>query len=459
VDRLDEPSCFWYTATMCAFERLRKRMIRVGLLGSLLLVSLALGSCHLRPLLSDVSFSPAEISPNGDGIADVTEISYRLSRNATLSIYFVGADGQRFYFREARPRSAGEYRVQWGGVINQPLWLESEWGRQLVKSWVLADGTYTWVIEATGEDGEAARAEGQITLSGGDTVVPELRQFTVARPVFTPNQDGLDDRTGVSYWLNKDVESVLVYLFHPSKPDTQFPLEEQPRATLAGQAGYHSYDYDGGVDRGADPPEDGTYVVVAEARDRVGHHVVVSSTLTIKDGGKPRADVVNGRIQWGGAVRSLEGTEMYLPIGATLVFTTYVENYGRVPIRTSGPPAGVRYTSDQNYNTLAVKMNDDSFHQQAGVWRFGINLDVSESDFPYRWAVGKPDELRREVINGREQWFLDPGKRGTVTGSIQLVGPFPRDAIYAWGGLIHEYVGINAENNYIDRLTIHIDVP
>lgn len=289
--------------------------------------------------------------------------------------------------------------------------------------------------------------------------MPELRKFTVALPEFTPNQDGLADRTGVSYYLNKDVDNVLVYLYHPDRPDVKFPLEEQERTEAAGAEGSHYYDYDGGVDRGADPPADGTYVVVGEARDLVGHHVVVSDTLTIKEGGKPRADVVNGTIHWGGAVRSLEGTEMYLPLGATLVFTTYIENYGRVPIRTSGPPSGTHYRSDQNYNTLALEMDDESWHQQAGVWRFGVNFDVSESDFPYRWAVGKDDELRCEMIEGREQCFLDPGKRGTVTGSIEMVGPFPRDAIFAWGGLIHEYVGINAENNFVDRIIVHIDEP
>ena len=63
------------------------------------------------------------------------------------------------------------------------------------------------------------------------------------------------------------------------------------------------------------------------------------------------------------------------------------------------------------------------------------------------------------MIEGQEQCFLDPGKRGTVTGSIEMVGPFPRDAIYAWGGLIHEYVGINAENNYVDQVLVHIDEP
>jgi hypothetical protein len=187
--------------------------------------------------------------------------------------------------------------------------------------------------------------------------------------------------------------------------------------------------------------------------------VVVSSTLTIQQGGKPRAEVVQGEIHWGDVTRSLEGTEIYMPLGATLVFTTYIENVGKVPIRTSGPPSGTPYRSDQNANTLAVDMGQPSYHEQAGVWRFGINLDVSQTDFPYRWAVGRPDELRREIIDGQEQWFLDPGERGTVTGSIELVGPFPRDQIYAWGGLIHEWVGIDAQNNYVDRVLIHIGLP
>ena len=73
--------------------------------------------------------------------------------------------------------------------------------------------------------------------------------------------------------------------------------------------------------------------------------------------------------------------------------------------------------------------------------------------------MGKAEELRCEIIEGQEQCFLDPGKRGTVTGSIELAGPFPRPDIYAWGALIHEYVGINTENNYVDRLLLHIDEP
>ncbi len=433
--------------------------VQFGILTALLLFCLGLGGCHLRPLLSNVSVSPNVISPNADGTDDATNITYTLSRNAAISIYFESTDGQRFYFRQERSRSAGDYRVQWGGTVHQPYWLQNEYSRQWVTSWVLPDGVYTWVIEARGDDGQTERVEGQITLQGGDTTVPELRRFGVTLPVFTPNQDGLADRTGVSYYLNKDVESVLVYLYDPNNPDLHYPLEEQQRAVKAGQAGYHYYDYDGGVDRGANPPPDGTYIVVGEARDLVGHHVVASDTLTIENGGKPRALVVNGTIYWSDALRSLEGTELYLPLGATLCFTTFVENYGEVPIRTSGPPSGTFYRSDQNYNTLAVERKDDSFYEQPGAWRFGIRFDTSELDFPYRWAVGKPDELRCQVIEGYEQCFLDAHKRGTVTGCIELIGPFPRNQVYAWGALIHQWVGISAENNYVDRVLIHIGEP
>ncbi|MEJ2210932.1 MAG: gliding motility-associated C-terminal domain-containing protein [Anaerolineae bacterium] len=431
----------------------------IGGLALLLLLGLSLSGCHVRPLLYDVSVSPDQISPNADGNQDATNIAYKLSRNASLSIYFQNTAGERFYFRNERPRSAGEYQVQWGGSINQNRWLENEYGRELVKSWVLPDGVYTWVLEASDEGGNQERAEGQITISGADSVVPQLRKFRVALPVFTPNQDGLADRTGISYDLNKDVESVQVYLYDPAEPEVKYPLEEQKRTVEEGQAGPHYYDYDGGVDRGADPPPDGTYVVVGEARDRVGHHVVVSDTLTIKDGGKPRAVVVNATIHWSDAVRSLESTEVYLPLGSTLCFTTYVENYGRVPIRTSGPPSGTPYRSDQNFNTLAVEMGDDSFYEQAGAWRFGIRFDTSELDFPYRWAVGRPEELRCEMIEGQEQCFLDPGQRGTVSGCIELVGPFPRNQVFAWGGLIHQWVGVSDDNNYIDRVLIHIGEP
>jgi hypothetical protein len=426
----------------------------------LLLLALAMAGCTvveaMRPLLSDASVAPAVISPDADGQDDVTLIRYRLGRNARVSIYFTDQAGQRHYFRRERDRSPGEYSVYWGGVIDsEAITFENEYTRATVQSRVLPDGVYTWTIEATDAAGRAESARGTITIQGADTALPELRKFTVVPPTFTPNQDGIADRAGISYFLNKDVSEVNVYLTSPDDPGLRVPLGETAGTARPGEAGPHYYDYDGGVDLGADPPPDGAYIVVAEARDAVGNHVVVTSTLTIIEGGKPRALIPNAEIDWQGAV----GSEMWLPLGSRIVFTTVVENYGKVPIRTAGPWPGAVYRSDENFNTLAVKTGNDSFHEQAGVWRFGIRFDVSETDFPYRWAIGRPEDLERRVIDGREQWYLLPGRRGLVYGAIELVKRPPREAIFAWGALIHEWVAINAENNYIDRVLIHVGVP
>jgi hypothetical protein len=46
-----------------------------------------------------------------------------------------------------------------------------------------------------------------------------------------------------------------------------------------------------------------------------------------------------------------------------------------------------------------------------------------------------------------------------VTGCIELVEPFPRTQVFAWGGLIHQWVGVDTQNNYIDRISINSGEP
>ncbi|HIC90086.1 MAG TPA: hypothetical protein EYP04_11890 [Anaerolineae bacterium] len=410
----------------------------------------------LRPLLYDVRVEPALISPNADGVDDVTHIFYGLGRHANVSIYFVDAAGTRYYFRKEQPRSPGRYDVYWGGVIKGETLYENEFTHAVVTDRVLPDGEYRWVIEATDDRGRTAQQSGVITLVDADTQVPELRNFSVTPQLFRPNQDGLrDDRVAISYFLNKDVEEIQVYLVDPKQPGVKYPIPEREREIEPGEAGYHYYDYEGGVDRGADPPPDGTYYVVGEARDAAGNRVMVTSTLTIVEGGKPRADIVNADIDWQGE----SDRSIFVPLGGTFCFTATVENYGRVPIRTSGPWPGTVYNLDENYNTLAARTGEDSWYIQAGVWRFGINFETTGIDFPFRFAVGRKQDLERRMIDGREQWYLLPGHRGLVTGCIHANVPLPRQNVMFWGGLIHEQVGINAENNYVDRVVVTVGVP
>jgi hypothetical protein len=344
-------------------------------------------------------------------------------------------------------------------VTNQPEVREVEGGQMLVESHVLPDGEYRWVIEAVDDAGRTDRAEGRITLRDADNALPELRNFTVVPQEFTPNQDGIRDRVSISYYLMKDAERVEVYL-KPVNPSSgqellRYPIAEDPTKSVSetGKTGYHGYNYDGGVDLFAEPPPDGDYIIYADAQDKVGNHVVVSSTLTIKEGGKPRANIVGGEIDWQNETRRV----VSVLLGNTFCFTATVENDGPVPIRTSGPWPGQTYKFSENYNTLAVREDQESWLQQAGAWRFGVNFDSTGVDYPFRWAIGREEDLEERVIDGEAQYYLLPGKRGQTGGCIEMDKAPSVGTQFWWGGLIHEFVSV--ANDSVDRISVDVGRP
>jgi hypothetical protein len=297
-------------------------------------------------------------------------------------------------------------------------------------------------------------ASGTITLQESDTELPELHNFAVVPDTFRPNQDGLgDDRVSISYYLMKDAETVTLFLADLEQPELRYFIAEEPGLVKPNERGYHEYSYDGGVDLNAEPPPNGTYELVGEARDAAGNAVRVVRALTIEEGGKPRADVVAAEIDW-----EDENNRVVLrALGEKLCFKTYVVNESQVPIRTSGPWPGQEYRFGENYNTLATAENDESWFQQDGAWRFGINFDTTGVDFPFRWAVGRQEDLEMRLIDGVEQWYLMPGKRGEVSGCIVLDEKPPVGTRFWWGGLIHQ--GVEVANNNIDRINVDVGVP
>jgi hypothetical protein len=411
---------------------LRMRVMRL----THLLAALALGSvpffliaCDQTPLLYDVAVRPATITPNADGMDDVARIAYKLGHSANLSIYLVDEAGAKHYFRQERRRSPGAYQVDFSGVVG---------GR------MLPDGRYTWVVEAIGDDGTVQQAQGELFIRDADTLLPELQGFSVYPKVFTPNQDGKHDRITINYYLNKPAD-VTVYLI--GMDGTKYPIAEKERDVKPGEPGLHMYDYDGGVDLGADPPPNGDYIVRAEAVDRVGNRTVVTDTVTIRDGGRPRADIVQAHVDF----YNPETGDKVVPLGGTLAFTLTVENFGQVPIRTTGPDSGTHYRSDENFNTKG-------FYQSPGAWRVGIDYEGNPGyPYPYRWALGHRDQLEAREIDGQTFYYLLPGRRAVITGSIQIVDvPAKKDVVYFWAGLIHEEVAIEPFNHYVDPQQIAI---
>ncbi|WP_420642106.1 hypothetical protein [Candidatus Leptofilum sp.] len=425
--------------------RQKSTFIWVGLVALLVvIVALFLGNRLLNgdgSLLRNVQVDKGEISPNADGDTDATTIAYELSRNATVSIYFENEAGDRFYFRREKPRGAGEYRVTFSGVVD-PYTLPDDQIEGEILARLLQDGRYTWTVIATDENDVTETQQGELRIADADSVLPDIRDFALDKDTFTPNRDGIDDRVQPVFYLIKDVAEVRVFLQMPDGREVHISEFEQiiePNAE-----GWHKYDYEGGVDEGATPPTDGTYPLVVVAQDLEGQQVRVQDELTIEFGGVPRVRVVSPPA---GETVAWETTAV--PVCGIFNFSVTVENYGTTPIRTSGPPPGVMYDSDWNYNTLG-------WFTQPGVFRLGIGFENELTNYPFRWALGSEEDL--ELIDGF--YYLMPGQRATITGSIRMVDDFgDRNPQTVWAGLIHEDVQVVTFYERVDPQALTVDLP
>jgi hypothetical protein len=401
-----------------------------------------LTGCGSKDLLTDVSFDRDRITPNADGNSDALKITYGLNRSADVSITFEDAQGNRYTFRDHARRGPSvekPYQVLFSGVVDGYTLPDETFDGFDITKRVLQDGDYVWTVEAVDETGHAERVTGTLAIEDADAALPELRNLSVLPRVFTPNRDGISDRAKINVSLSKDDTSLSVYLL--DEDGTRYPVERDEQ-TLAreGQAGLYAFDYDAGVDDGAQPPPDGTYAVYAEAEDAVGQRAIATTTLTIQDGGVPMAYILKGEVEW---------STSSIPLHETLTFTLTVENDSPAPIRTSGPPPGTVYESDQNYATLGEYI-------QAGAFRVAIHCENATTNYPWRWAVGDSGAL--EERNGYR--YLPPFTRAVVTGGIRFVDVVgARNPQYCWAGLIHEDVEISPVNDRVDPISLLIEVP
>ena len=417
----------------------------VGVIALILVVAaLAIGSRVINgdsSLLRNVDVPDMILTPNADGDSDIMPLAYELARNATVSIYFENEAGERFYFRKEKPRGAGEFNVFFSGVVDGYTLPNDVIQGEILKR-LLQNGDYTWTIEAVDDHGVVETAVGTLTIAAADNQLPEIRDFSLDNPTFTPNRDGIADRVQAQFYLAKEVVDVQVFLEMPD--GLREPISELERDVPANQPGRHVYDYEGGVDNGATPPPDGIYPIIAIAQDAEGQRIRVEDSLMIQYGGVPRADIFAPP-----AGETVEFSATAVALCDIIQVTMTVENYGTTPIRTTGPAPGTLYDSDWNYNTLG-------WHTESGAWRAAIGFENELSNYPFRWAVGNPEDLTE--IDG--QYYLMPGARAVVTGGIRVVDTFgDRNPQPMWAGLIHEDVEISQFNNRVDPHAVLVDMP
>ena len=444
-------------------------------------VALGAGIVLLRPplpLILWAEFDRRVISPNADGVDDVAEFSYALARPASVSLSLTSADGRTFFYRRDRARNADEFSVLFSGVVDGFL----HDGEQLpgtVERRLIPNGEYSWRLEAVAPGGDSMSATGGLLVEAGDTPLPIMSEFRIAPSEFSPNQDGVADRVSINVYLEKDVERLDVFLL--AADGLQIPISARVEERQYGEAGRHRFDYEGGIDLGVDPPADGTYQVVALAQDRVGQRMRRQGELTIAQGGKPYAEIKPQAVGVGVAFAVQDYDERYestaagpgellplptdssdfapsqqitVPLGKMLVFRLTVDNYGDVPIRTSGPPPGAVYQQDQLAGSLGA-------FDESGAWRVGIQCETSMASFPYRWAVAADDKLVKvlDEASGNTYSYLPPKSRAVVWGGIRFNEARARNPQNCWAGLIHEDVAISLRNNHVGMRSIMIADP
>ncbi len=128
-------------------------------------------------LVTGLTVTPPVTSPDGDGIDDALAISYALGARASVTATVVDATGIV---------AATPFAAQLQGARRQSFTYPADG---------LADGSYTLIVSAVGEDGRTGRLEAPFavdrTLSG----------LALSTSTLTPNGDGVDDTLGVSFTL------------------------------------------------------------------------------------------------------------------------------------------------------------------------------------------------------------------------------------------------------------------
>ncbi|MDF1513749.1 MAG: hypothetical protein P1S60_08070 [Anaerolineae bacterium] len=390
-------------------------------------------------MLDAVTLTPEMISPNADGSNDLARIEFMLNKNAKVGITFVDENGKVFIFRQPTRLSTSEkpYSVLFSGVVDPFTLPGDDFADTEIIKRVLPDGYYTWIIKAETDDGHTAAIQGGLTIRDSDTALPLIKGLTIYPKTFSPNQDGIADRTTINFTLSKNVEQLNLYLQGPDGIQ-HYISENEVRTELT--KGWYTFDYDGGIDAGSIPPSNGTYTVFATARDLVGQSTIASSTISIINAGLPRAYIVNSDVQY---------SSSSIVLSDTLCFTLTVENDSDTYIRTTGPWPGTTYQSEENYNA-------QGYAQESGVFRIGMDFDTSLRNYPYRWGIGQPGV---DLVTIDDYWYLPPRARSEITGCVHINEVPVRNPLYYWMGLIHEDVEIAAVNNNVDPYFVTIWEP
>jgi hypothetical protein len=356
-------------------------------------------------LLYDVHVDPVQLRPDGSGIANQARIQYALGQRAYVTVAIVDASGHAYVLRDAVLRAPDHYETRFDGAV-----ATGEGPNRRL----LPDGDYSLKIKAIDESGAASEQSVPLSILGGDPSPLEITNLVVRPTTITPNNDGEDDESTISYALSKKAE-VTVFA---TDGEGSFALI-QPPTEQEGEAGLPA-PWDGKENGGRLLP-DGTYTIHVKAVDKAGNVTEATQEVTLENGGTPRM-----------AITKVKFWPPVVPISGTVHVQINVKNIGETVIKSLGPDPGTQYTLNSSYASFRDAQGGPIWYERPGHWRVGVMWNNAPQPYPVRWGFGKAT--------------LAPGEEVTVRGEIFIDAELPRTGTYFWAGIEQGGVGFHDTN-------------
>jgi flagellar hook assembly protein FlgD len=198
------------------------------------------------------------ISPNNDGVYDNVNIDYKLSGNAVVTVYIKDISGAQIVkkLEENMTKIGGvKYTVVWDGTMEDGS--------------VVNDGVYT--LELIVNDGSHVYTRKKSLYV--DTVV-DVTNLVVNPSIFSPNNDGYEDQTLISYALGEDAYVTITII------DNQNNLVNTIQNNVFRSAGQRSV-YWNGKDSNNIDVSDGKYKVKLSVTDVAGNTSTIETYVEI----------------------------------------------------------------------------------------------------------------------------------------------------------------------------------
>jgi flagellar hook assembly protein FlgD len=155
-------------------------------------IKLSTVSNDVPPSLDDFVVDPTTFGPDGDGRRETISVRAVMNRALDWSISYQTMAGVELFSQNG---NGFEVDVEWDGKDYSGVWQPN--------------GEYTVNFTAVDDIGRTVTAQQVIKI---DTVAPEISNITFTPSTFSPDGDGIDDSTTLSFTLSNEA-LVTVYIY------------------------------------------------------------------------------------------------------------------------------------------------------------------------------------------------------------------------------------------------------